>query len=143
MNIRNVNMAKTLGYMVTWTTYGTWLQGDERGYVKNGKILGENPDLKKANIQSMARNDVRLNKKQTEIVKEAILKEAEKNAKRILAITVCSKHVHIVLHYDGKPIEKAVGRFKNAARVALQKGGFIGRVGQEDSITDTASMRNH
>ena len=43
-------MAKTLGYMVTWTTYGTWLQGDERGYVKNGKILSENPALKKVNI---------------------------------------------------------------------------------------------
>jgi hypothetical protein len=23
-------MAKTVGYMVTWTTYGTWLQGDRR-----------------------------------------------------------------------------------------------------------------
>ena len=31
-------MAKTLGYMITWTTYGTWLQGDERGYVKDGNI---------------------------------------------------------------------------------------------------------
>jgi len=58
-------MAKTFGYMVTRTTYGTWLQGDKRGYVKNGKIFSENPYLKKANIQSMARSDVRLNKKQT------------------------------------------------------------------------------
>ena len=33
-------MVKTLGYMVTWTTYGTWLQGDEQGYVKKGKVLG-------------------------------------------------------------------------------------------------------
>ena len=29
-------MEKTLGYMITLTTYGTWLQGDKRGYVKNG-----------------------------------------------------------------------------------------------------------
>ena len=121
-------MAKTLGYMVTWTTYGTWLQGDERGYVQKGKILGENPKLKKANIDSMPRNEVRLDKKQKEIVKEAILKEAEKAGKRILALAVCSNHVHIVLRYDGKPLEKAVGRLKDTARVALQLGGFIGRV---------------
>jgi hypothetical protein len=27
-------MVKTLGYMITFTTHGTWLQGDERGFVK-------------------------------------------------------------------------------------------------------------
>jgi len=30
---------RIIGYMVTWTTYGTWLQGEKKGYVKNGKIL--------------------------------------------------------------------------------------------------------
>ncbi len=29
-------MGKTLGYMVTWTTYGSRLQGDARGFVKDG-----------------------------------------------------------------------------------------------------------
>jgi hypothetical protein len=23
-----------IGFMATWTTYGTWLQGDKKGYVK-------------------------------------------------------------------------------------------------------------
>jgi REP element-mobilizing transposase RayT len=114
--------------MLTWTTYGTWLQGDERGYVKKGKILGENPKLKKANVESMPRNEVRLNKKQQEIVKEAIIKEAEKTKEEILALAVCSNHIHMVLRYAIKPIEKTAGLFKNAARVALQKEGFVGRV---------------
>ena len=42
-------MSEIVGYMLTWTTYGTWLQGDARGYVKNGKILSENKGLEKAN----------------------------------------------------------------------------------------------
>ncbi|GAG26926.1 unnamed protein product [marine sediment metagenome] len=121
-------MRKTLGYMLTWPTYGTWLQGDERGYVKKGKILGENSKLKKANVESMPRNEVRLNKKQQEIVKEAIFKEAEKTKEKILALAVCSNRIHMVLRYAIKPIEKSAGRFKNAARVALQKDGFIGSV---------------
>ncbi len=37
-------MPRTVGYMLTWTTYGSWLQGDVRGYVKNSRIL---PDDKK------------------------------------------------------------------------------------------------
>jgi len=28
-------MARMIGYMLTWTTYRTWLQGDKRGYVKD------------------------------------------------------------------------------------------------------------
>jgi hypothetical protein len=32
-------MPKIAAYMVTWTTYGSWLPGDERGYVKDGQIL--------------------------------------------------------------------------------------------------------
>ena len=28
---------RIIGYMVTWTTYGTWVQGEKKGYVKNGK----------------------------------------------------------------------------------------------------------
>jgi len=42
-------MAKTVGYMVTWTTYGTWLQGDRRGYVRDGQVLGEDKTLHDAN----------------------------------------------------------------------------------------------
>ncbi len=30
-------MASMIGYMLTWTTYGTWLRGDKRGYVKDGE----------------------------------------------------------------------------------------------------------
>ena len=28
-----------IAYMLTWTTYGTWLQGDERGYGKDGETF--------------------------------------------------------------------------------------------------------
>jgi len=42
-------MGKLIGYMVTWTTYGSWLQGDKRGYVKNGEILLAEKILEKSN----------------------------------------------------------------------------------------------
>ena len=30
-------MARMIGYILTWTTYDTWLQGNKRGYVKDGE----------------------------------------------------------------------------------------------------------
>jgi len=69
-------MAKTLGYMITFTTYGTWLQGDERGYVKDAIIRPENERLKQANRQSQVQNAVRLSEAQQKAVREAILREA-------------------------------------------------------------------
>ncbi len=30
-------MVRMIGYMLTRTTYGMWLQGDKRGYVKDGE----------------------------------------------------------------------------------------------------------
>ena len=54
-------MGLLIGYMLTWTTYGSWLQGDKRGYVKNGEILGSNPELYKSNQDNMTCGEFRLN----------------------------------------------------------------------------------
>ena len=66
-------MEKLIGYMVTWTTYGTWLQGDKRGYVKGGKILPGGDKLKAANQNQQKFQTVKLNHTQKQIVQNAIL----------------------------------------------------------------------
>ena len=121
-------MAKMIGYMVTWTTYGTWLQGDKRGYVKNGAVLGSNARLKESNKKSQAEGAIVLNSEQRKTVREAIEKEAERIKQKIYALAVCSKHVHMVVNYIGGGIEKKVGRYKNSARVALNSCGYNGRI---------------
>ena len=69
-------MGKTFGYMVTWTTYGTWLQGDSRGYVKDGKICLRNRRLEQRNRESQTSDMVKLTNKQQSVVEKAILQEA-------------------------------------------------------------------
>ena len=68
---------KLIGYMVTWTTFGSWLQGDERGYVKDGETLPANDKLKTANQNQQKFQTVKLNPNQKQIVQNAILQEAE------------------------------------------------------------------
>jgi len=41
------SMPDPLAYFLTWTTYGTWLPGDERGWVLKGK--GFNCPISKRN----------------------------------------------------------------------------------------------
>jgi REP element-mobilizing transposase RayT len=117
-------MAKTLAYMVTWTTYGTWLQGDERGYVKDGQILKPDADLEAANLRNLQKHPVRLTTIQKEIVNQAIAGKAERLGQNVLAIAVCQNHVHLVIAYNGTPIEFSVKHYKNAAISALRKHGL-------------------
>jgi len=84
-------MAKTLGYMVTWSIYGTWLQGDKKGYVKDGEIRGENIALKKDCEKKLEHKPEKLKREEKEIVKNAIIEEAKKFNQKILAISVFFK----------------------------------------------------
>ena len=121
-------MAKIIGYMITWTTYGSWLQGDKRGYVKDGKILLKNDALLKSNLKRLKNPPTRLETEHCAIVRRAILKKAKEIRQRIYAIAVCSNHVHIVAERTNESIEKVVSFYENAARLALRSNDFIGRI---------------
>jgi len=121
-------MAKMIGYMITWTTYGTWLQGDKRGYVKNGRILGENKDLRKSNIFNRRGSIVRLTVQQQEVARKAIFGEAENLGQKIYAVAVCANHIHMVVDCVDETIETIVARYKKTARQALNVNRFVGRV---------------
>ena len=114
--------------MVTFTTYGTWLQGDERGFVKDGRISEASEGLEQDNKKRQSSEEVTLKKKQREIVRSAILREAEKIRENVLAISVRSNHVHAVIEGGGKPVDMVVNRLKTAAYYALRERGFEGKV---------------
>jgi len=84
-----------IGYMLTWTTYGSWLQGDKRGWVKNGRILQPDSKLYLTNKQKLKRTPVKLKESQKRLVKEIISAESKRINQKIYALTVCSDHIHI------------------------------------------------
>ena len=121
-------MRKTLGYLLTWTTYGTWLQGDEHRYVKDGAVLGANKPLANANKQNLTKEPVILTQPQRKIVEDAIYAKANDIGQTILALAVCSSHVHIVVDYTTKDIGLIVRYYKMVAQTALRNEGFEGRL---------------
>lgn len=121
-------MTKTLGYMVTWTTYGSWLQGDKRGFVKKGRICPANKTLADSNIQKLSKDPVKLSKAHRQQVANAILEKAKQLNQKICALWVASNHIHIVAEYTPSPIDEIVKYYKNAAQVELRKVGLTGRI---------------
>ena len=121
-------MPKTLGYMITWTTYGTWLQGDQRGYLSNGKILPSNTALANSNANRLTCDPVRLSKDKRQIAHDAIITKAKKLNHNILAISISSTHIHLVLQYSHNPLGRIVAHYKNAVRIALHATGLKGKI---------------
>ena len=117
-----------IGYMLTWTTYGSWLQGDGRGWVKNGRILQPDNKLYLTNKQKLKRTPVKLKESQKRLVKEIILAESERIKQKIYALAVCSDHIHIVAESCSESISQIVQRYKRVSTYALQKNGFTGKV---------------
>ncbi|MCK4998507.1 MAG: transposase [Anaerohalosphaera sp.] len=118
-------MSDMVAYMLTWTTYGTWLQGDERGWVKGGSVLDGNEKLYRKNSENMKKDIVWFGNEERQVVRKAIIDEAERNGLTVLAITVQNGHVHVVIKYDDRAICRIAGLLKNSGRVAL---GIKGRV---------------
>lgn len=121
-------MAKTIGYMVTWSTYGSWLQGDNRRYVKDGQTLLPNEKLQEANKKLLAKEPVELTFNQRRIVEEAIRYKANTFGQKIYAMAIRKKHVHLVAEYIPRPIDIIVQRYKSCAVRALRKDGMQGQV---------------
>jgi REP element-mobilizing transposase RayT len=121
-------MRKLIAYMVTWNTYGSWLQGDERGYTKNGEELEPNPRLKLSNLLSLKQQIIKLTLQQKNTAQDVILQEAKRINHKIFAIAVCTSHIHIVAENNHTPINQAVIRYKNVATAALKKTGLNDKI---------------
>ena len=121
-------MTRMLGYMLTWTTYGTWLQGDERGYVKQGRTHTGNVALRAANQQRQKYPTVHLSQAQRCLVHQAIELEAAVRRQSLLALTVQRDHIHLVAETNETAISKMVAYYKNAGRMALRQNGIVGKI---------------
>ena len=105
-------------YFVTLTTYGTWLPGDERGWVDGSTSSGENRlrpgdavREKRARLR-MRGQAVYLSPEQRRLVEETIRRVAGYCRWHILAMSVRSNHVHVVVQSNDVTPEGVMSKFK-------------------------------
>ena len=101
-------MSEPLAFLLTWTCYGTWLHGDERGSVTNdGNVpgtpcVGANPCWSSIEAQKLVPGALTLDRRARQIVRDAILDHCRHREWNLHALNVRTNHVHAVLAYDGK-----------------------------------------
>jgi hypothetical protein len=116
-------MNRTLAIMLTLTTYGTWLRGDQRGWTDRGRILPSNPELEASDRQKLKYPVFLFAHEQFSIVGSWIGKSSnERLSMKIFALPVRSWHVHVLAAATENSIEKIVKCAKDSVRWGLRPG---------------------
>ncbi|MFA5252689.1 MAG: transposase [Phycisphaerae bacterium] len=121
-------MKHPLAYLITFTTYGTWLHGGKKASVnEEHNRFGEefvpcNPGLNTKERSFLKHPPIKLNALHRNIVLQAVLEVCEFRGWLAHAVHVRSNHIHIVVSGREKP-EKMMRDFKIYATRAIKKDG--------------------
>ncbi len=106
-------MNTPLAYHLTWTTYGTWLPGDDRGWVgKAGDgIQAPERTWREQAKQKLIESPVVLSEPERTVVQETIAAHCVIRDWTLHAINVRTNHVHLVVS-AAQPPEQVLSQFK-------------------------------
>jgi REP element-mobilizing transposase RayT len=123
-------MDSPLAYFLTWTSYGSWLHGDERGSVdRTHNALGTEPLSPSAvtrarAVSRLASAPVVLDEGSREVVDSAVHETCVAKGWTGLAVNARSNHVHVVVVADAPP-ERVMVALKAWATRRLRESGRI------------------
>jgi REP element-mobilizing transposase RayT len=122
-------------WLLTWTTYGTWLPGDKRGSVTRVRQIrgprqmhnapgtpydGPLPELKAAAQTALKGSPIYLTRTQAERITAQFRETATHRGWRLLAAAVMRSHVHlVVVAKEGVTSAELLRSFKSYASRAL------------------------
>ena len=105
-------------WLLTWTTYGTWLPGDERGFVgpvrdvdgakrnrnevgapyrAGGEFIGRAAEI------AMGGRPLYLSVEHASLVRDQVLETARHRGWTVRAVAVMANHVHVLVGVPGDP----------------------------------------
>jgi REP element-mobilizing transposase RayT len=97
-------MNDTITIFITWTTYGTWLPGDCRGWRKrNGDHQVPQPLLEQWCQKQMKGEAVLLEPHDRNTVEHACRRHCEHRGWHLFAVNARTNHVHVVVAADASP----------------------------------------
>lgn len=121
-----------LAYFITFTTYGTWLHGTEKGF---GSVDDEHnaygtpfvaPDAGREGVEreAMAQPPYALGEAEREVVRDAIVGWCREKGLRVWAVHVRSNHVHVVVTAADREPARLMSDLKARASRELTRAGF-------------------
>jgi len=147
-------MPATIAYFLTWTTYGTWLPGDARGWVRHHEgsagtpYRPADPERETRARHAMTHRPVTLSPPMRKVVESAVRRTAKRRGWPLHALNVRSNHVHVVLTATDRPPERVMASLKawasrclNQAAGTDRQGRWWTRHGSTRYIKTQASLR--
>ena len=122
-------MPPTLAYFLTWTTHGTWLPGDDRGWVHHGdgaagRPYGSpDPQRERRARLRLEGEPVALDARQRRIVEDAIRDTCRTRGWPVWALNVRTNHVHVLLTAPQQSPERVMTSLKAWATRRLNEAG--------------------
>ncbi len=121
-----------LAYFLTWTTYGTWLHGDERGSVDAQHNELHTPSLPPSTQREhidgrrLKHPVLTLDSASRALVDSIIRRHCDIRGWRLHAVNVRTNHVHVVVNCDAAvtPAD-AMDQFKAWGTRRLREGGHV------------------
>ena len=120
-----------LAYFITFRTYGTWLQGDARGWT----VAGDQPGAPLHAPHRGFAGDAHRRMRDGPFVLDTAGRQAVERSMRetcalcdwdVFALNVRPNHVHIVLRTPGETPEPVMTALKRWATRALRAAGMVG-----------------
>lgn len=126
-----------VAFFITWTCYGTWLPGDDRGWTKwhKGDQVSQ-PMLADWCRDQMVESSVILDLQQRELVNLVVQEHCEKRQWRLHAVNCRSNHCHVVVtafNYDGEQVRDQLKSWGTRRLKANQQATGVSK----------ASLREH
>lgn len=116
-------MQDYLAVMLTMTTYGTWLRGDQRGWVEDGRTLPPDPVLEQSDRVKMLHSVfIFPTNKLFDIGSFIGNSLIERLNVTFLAMTVQTWHVHFVISATSHELSEVVKCAKDSVRYGLRPG---------------------
>jgi REP element-mobilizing transposase RayT len=98
----------------TWTTYGTWLPGDPRGWYQHGRGLREPDAMRQLEaLLRMTEAALILDPEQRRLVEKTVTDHCAIRKWQLHAVNCRTNHVHVVVTAPGRGIEVPREQFKS------------------------------
>jgi hypothetical protein len=119
------NASEPLAYFLTWTTYGTWLPGDDRGWRRKGEpqVQPANPFLVEMARARMTEQEFTLSHEHRRLVEQTIRRHCERRHWTLHAVNARTNHVHVVVTAVGYHPKTVRDQFKAWCTRALKEAG--------------------
>lgn len=123
----------SIAYHLSWTAYGTWLSGDERGWIQPSVPGTQPPDpeRKRQAEEHMAEDAVQFTAEQRNLVEQTIGDHCRIRGWPLHAVNMRSNHVHVVVSAN-RDADEVMNQFKAwCSRKLSDQAGLTERVARK------------